>query len=161
MEISNTATTKEGKYLALLPQLAALIDEKVSVTVNLLNLFSALKETMNWFWVGCYYVSDNKLLLGAFQGPTACTRIDFGKGVCGKSWQKREVICVDDVNKFEGHIACSNLTQSELVLPVIVNDEVKMVIDLDSEQLANFNETDVLYMNKVITIIKNHKLIID
>ena len=119
------------------------------------NIMSALKYGMDFFWVGLYFVKNNELILGPFQGTVACTRIGFGKGVCGYAWEHKKTIVVDNVNDFEGHIACSSATQSEIVLPVFdKNGKVIMVLDIDSEHLAHFTDIDELYLKQVIAIIE-------
>ena len=159
MEIILKERSKEAKYKELLPQLEALMDPKVSNTVNLLNLFAALKYNMNFFWAGCYIVKNNQLELGPFQGPTACTTIAYGKGVCGRCWELKKEVLVDNVHEFDGHIACSSESNSELVLPVILEDEVKMILDFDSEHFAYFNNVDVTYLGEVVEIIKRYNLV--
>ena len=123
-ELNITATTKEGKYKKLLPQLSALIGEERDMIANMANICAALKYGMDFFWVGFYLVKNDQLVLGPFQGPVACMRISKGKGVCGTSWQKGETIIVADVEKFPGHIACSALSKSEIVIPFF--DKEKM-----------------------------------
>ena len=122
---------------------------------NMANICAALKFGMNFFWVGFYLVKNNQLVLGPFQGPVACTRINLGKGVCGTSWQKKEIIIVEDVEKFPGHIACSSLSKSEIVLPLF-DDQKKVVgvFDVDSDELNSFDKTDELYLDKIINLLK-------
>jgi L-methionine (R)-S-oxide reductase len=110
---------------------------------------------MNFLWIGVYFVKGEELVLGPFQGPVACTRIGYGKGVCGAAWQRKEVIIVEDVDKFPGHIACSSLSRSEIVLPVYKNYEVAMILDVDSEHLANFDGTDRAELQKVVYLIES------
>lgn len=149
------ATTKEGKYKELIPQLKALLEGETDLIANLGNICAALKFGMNFFWVGFYFVKNNELVLGPFQGPVACTRIKIGKGVCGTSWQKNEVIIVPDVEKFEGHIACSSLSKSEIVLPIYnIKNECIGVLDIDSEELATFDEVDEKLLMEVLKLIK-------
>lgn len=145
--------SKEEQYIALLPQIQALIEGEEDLVANLANVAAALKEQFNWWWVGFYLVKDNELVVGPFQGPVACTRIKKGRGVCGTSWQKSETIIVDDVEKFPGHIACSSFSKSEIVVPVIRNGEVVAVLDADSEHLAHYNETDKLFLEKLVELI--------
>ena len=158
--ITVSGNTKKEKYESLLPQIKALVEGETDTIANLSNIVAALKYGMNYFWVGIYFVkevADNKreLLLGPFQGPIACTRIAYGKGVCGKSWESKQTIIVDDVEKFPGHIACSSLSKSEIVLPAFNNDgTVKLILDVDSEHFANFDETDEIYLKQVIQIIE-------
>lgn len=148
--------TKEEIYQSLIPQINALIEGEPDLVANLANVTAALKEQFGWLWVGFYLVKpfgsaqDNELVLGPFQGPVACTRIKRGRGVCGTSWQKAETLIVDDVEKFPGHIACSSLSRSEIVIPIIRNNEVIGVLDVDSEALAHFDETDKVYLEKII-----------
>lgn len=141
---------REGIYNEVIPQIEALISGEHDIIANLANITAALKEAMGFFWVGFYIVKDEELVLGPFQGPVACTRIQKGKGVCGASWLKKMTIIVPDVDKFPGHIACSSLSRSEIVLPVFKNDEVAMVLDLDSIHLNDFSETDKKYLSIII-----------
>ena len=119
------------------------------------NICAALKFGMDFFWVGFYLVKNDQLVLGPFQGPVACTRINLGKGVCGTSWQKKEIIIVEDVEKFPGHIACSSLSKSEIVLPLFdAEKNVIGVFDVDSDELNSFDKTDEIYLNKIINLLK-------
>lgn len=152
--ISISGTTKEERYASLLPQLKALADDDAGQLAILGNIMSALKYSMNFFWAGLYEVKDNTLILGPFQGPVACTKIAFGKGVCGYAWEQKKVIIVPDVNAFAGHIACSSETQSEIVVPVFDNNNVKMVLDIDSEKPSNFDSTDEKWLKEVALIIE-------
>lgn len=147
--------TKQEKYESLIPQIKALIETEADLTANLGNVCAAIKFGLGFFWVGFYLVKNNQLVLGPFQGPVACTRINKGKGVCGVSWQNKEVIIVEDVDKFPGHIACSALSKSEIVLPVF-NDakEVIGVFDLDSEEYSTFDKTDEKYLKQILDLIK-------
>jgi L-methionine (R)-S-oxide reductase len=138
-----------------LPQLKALVTGESNVVANLANLMAALKQSMDFFWVGVYFVENDSLVLGPFQGPVACTRIGFGKGVCGSSWKEQKVLIVEDVDAFPGHIACSSLSKSEIVLPAFKNNKVWLVLDVDSEKLAAFDETDQKYLGEVIKIIES------
>jgi L-methionine (R)-S-oxide reductase len=149
-----STSDKEETYNTLLPQLEALVAGESDVIANLSNIAAALKQSMNFFWVGFYLVKEQQLVLGPFQGPIACTRIDIGKGVCGTSWQKRETIVVADVEKFPGHIACNSASKSEIVLPAYKDGEVYLVLDVDSDSLAAFNETDKSYLERVMRIIE-------
>lgn len=149
----HTNQDKAGIYNDLLPQLKALIVAEDPAISNISNLIAALKQTFQWWWIGVYFVHENELLLGPFQGPLACTRIAFGKGVCGISWQQKKSIMVDDVNQFPGHIACSSESKSELVIPVWYGNEIIAVLDIDSEQLADFNETDRQNMEHIADLI--------
>jgi GAF domain-containing protein len=144
-ELKLTATTKEEKYIEILPQIKALVETENDVVANLANVCAALKFSFDFFWVGFYLVKNNQLVLGPFQGPIACTRINFGKGVCGTAWQKKEIIIVDDVDDFPGHIACSSLSKSEIVLPIFDNqNNVIGVLDVDSDNLNSFDQTDAI-----------------
>lgn len=153
-----TGTTKKERYESLLPQIKALAEGESDHIANLSNIMSALKYGMDFFWVGVYFVKDlspSQLVLGPFQGPVACTRIAFGKGVCGKCWAEKKTIIVEDVEQFPGHIACSSLSRSEIVLPAFdKNGNVTLVLDVDSEQPATFDETDKVYLEQVIKIIE-------
>lgn len=151
--------TKEEVYQSLIPQIKALLEGEPDLIANLANVSAALKEQFGWLWVGFYLVrpsgsaQEDELVLGPFQGPVACTRIKKGRGVCGTSWQKAETLIVDDVEKFPGHIACSSLSRSEIVVPIIRNNEVIGVLDVDSEALAQFDETDKKYLEHIIDVI--------
>ena len=142
--------TKEEQYEALLPQIKGLLEGEPDLIANLANVAAALKEQFGWLWVGFYLVKDNELVLGPFQGPVACTRIRKGKGVCGASWEKAEVLIVPDVEKFPGHIACSSQSRSEIVLPLLKEGSVIGVLDVDSADLNTFDETDKSYLNDII-----------
>lgn len=148
--------SKAEKYLQLLPQLEALVSGENDTIANIANLMAALKQTFNFWWVGVYFVKNEELVLGPFQGPIACTRIKKGKGVCGTAWQNAKTIVVPDVDQFPGHIACSSLSRSEIVVPVFNNkNEVIMIIDVDSEALNAFDETDATYLEKIAQLISN------
>ncbi|MCK6649935.1 MAG: GAF domain-containing protein [Bacteroidia bacterium] len=150
-----TGTSKQEKYESLLPQIKALVEGESDYIANISNIMSALKFGMNWFWVGVYFVKDEQLVLGPFQGPIACTRIAFGKGVCGTSWKEKKTIIVEDVEQFPGHIACSSLSRSEIVVPAFdKNGNVTLVLDVDSEHLATYDETDKKYLEQIIRIIE-------
>lgn len=145
-----TGTTKVEKYESILPQISALIAGEENLIANLANVSAALKAVFGWFWVGFYLVDNHEeLVLGPFQGPIACTRIRKGKGVCGTSWQNAECLIVDDVEKFPGHIACSAQSKSEIVIPLVKNDNVFGVLDIDSDCLASFDESDKKYLEKI------------
>jgi GAF domain-containing protein len=153
--------TKAEQYESLIPQIKGLLDGEPDLIANLANTVGALKEQFDWLWVGFYLVksaaktSENEeLVLAPFQGPVACTRIRKGKGVCGTSWEKTQTIIVPDVEKFPGHIACSSLSRSEIVVPVIRNNKVIAVLDADSEQLHQFDETDKIYLEKIVELIE-------
>lgn len=151
---SVSGATKKEKYESLLPQIKALVEGESDYIANLSNIMSALKFGMDFFWVGIYFVKKEQLVLGPFQGPVACTRINFGKGVCGTAWKEKKTILVEDVDQFPGHIACSSLSKSEIVLPAFdKNGDVTLILDIDSEHLATFDETDRFYLEQVMTII--------
>ncbi len=149
-----TSADKKEQYQSLLPQIAALLYGEPDLVANLANICAALKEQFKWFWVGFYLVKDGELVLGPFQGPVACTRIAKGKGVCGVSWAKAETLIVPDVDEFPGHIACSSLSRSEIVIPLFYDNEVVGVLDVDSEDLAKFDETDAEYLEQVVKLVK-------
>jgi GAF domain-containing protein len=151
--IISSNQNKEQVYLALLPQIKALVTGESNLTANLANISAALKQTFNWWWVGFYWVENNELVLGPFQGPIACTRIKKGKGVCGTSWLNQQTIVVPDVEKFPGHIACSAASKSEIVVPIIKNNVVVGVLDCDSEHLNHYDETDRIYLEQLGEII--------
>ncbi len=149
-DLSIILGTKEEQYIALLPQIAGLTEGEPDLIANLANISAALKEQFGWLWVGFYLVKNDELVLGPFQGPVACTRIKIGRGVCGKAWADAKTLMVDDVEKFPGHIACSSLSRSEIVVPCLVNDNVIAVLDADSEHLSSFDETDKIYLEKIV-----------
>lgn len=140
---------KEEQYRTLLPQLEALVAAEPDITANLANITAALKQTFDFFWVGFYLVKDGVLVLAPFQGPLACTRIKRGKGVCGTAWQEARTMVVPDVDLFPGHIACSSASKSEIVVPIIKGGEVIGVLDVDSDSLNSFDETDALYLGRL------------
>ena len=146
--------TKEEQYQTLLPQIKGLLEGEPDLIANLANVTAALKEQFNWLWVGFYLVKHNELVLGPFQGPVACTRIKKGRGVCGKSWEDKKTLIVADVEKFPGHIACSSLSRSEIVIPIFKNNEVTAILDVDSEALDQFDETDKKYLEEIVSLIK-------
>lgn len=148
--------SKAEQYETLLPQIKALINGEPDLVANLANISAALKEQFNWFWVGFYIVKKDELVLGPFQGPVACTRIQKGRGVCGSSWAEARTLIVADVEKFPGHIACSSLSKSEIVVPVIRNSKVVAVLDVDSDELNNFDETDQRFLEEVVSWIENN-----
>lgn len=148
-----TRGTKEEQYESLLPQIKALLEGEPDLIANLANVVAALKEQFNWLWVGFYLVKNDELVLGPFQGPVACTRIKKGKGVCGTSWARAETVIVPDVEKFPGHIACSSLSRSEIVIPMIRNDKVVGVFDADSIKLSQYDNIDQKYLQQIIDLI--------
>ncbi len=146
--------TKEEQYKELIPQIKGLLEGEPDLVANLANVCAALKEQFGWLWVGFYIVKSNELVLGPFQGPVACTRIRKGKGVCGTAWAEAKTMIVPDVEKFPGHIACSSLSKSEIVVPVIRNNEVLAVLDVDSIDLNTFDETDQRFLEEIISLIE-------
>lgn len=144
---------KKTQYEALIPQIQGLLTGETNLVANLANVAAALKEQFNWFWVGFYWVIEDELVLGPFQGPVACTRIKKGRGVCGTSWEKEQTIIVEDVEKFPGHIACSSASKSEIVVPIFHLGKVMGVLDVDSSELAQFDSIDQLYLEKIVGII--------
>ena len=145
------SSDKAAKYRTLLPQIETLIAGESDLIANLSNIAAALKQTFDFLWVGFYIVKGDELVLGPFQGPIACTRIAFGKGVCGSSWKEKKTIVVQDVDLFPGHIACSSASRSEIVIPVFNGSEVTMVLDVDSDQLGAFDETDQLFLESLLS----------
>ena len=152
--ILSTSSDKKDRYQVLIPQLQSLVEGENDQIANLSNLAAALKEAMNFFWVGFYFVKEGQLVLGPFQGPIACTRIDYGKGVCGAAWKSKETMVVRDVDAFPGHIACNSSSRSEIVLPAFRNGEVALVLDVDSDKYDDFDDIDRLALSKVIKIIE-------
>ena len=141
---------KITQYQSLVPQIKALLEGEPDLVANMGNITAALKEQFNWLWVGFYVVKDNDLVLAPFQGPVACTRIRKGRGVCGTCWQNAATLIVPDVEQFPGHIACSSLSRSEIVIPVFKNGEVVAVLDADSELLQHFDTTDQLFLEEIV-----------
>jgi L-methionine (R)-S-oxide reductase len=144
---------KEEEYQSLIPQLKGLLTGETDLIANMANVAAALKEQFGWLWVGFYVVKNNELVLAPFQGPVACTRIQKGRSVCGSSWQQAATLIVPDVEKFPGHIACSSLSRSEIVVPAIKNGEVVAVLDVDSEAYSSFDDTDKRYLEEVVGLI--------
>ena len=153
-DLQITAGTKQEQYETLVPQIKALLCGEPDLIANLANVSAALKEQFGWLWVGFYLVKNDELVLGPFQGPVACTRIKKGRGVCGKAWADAKTLIVDDVEKFPGHIACSSLSKSEIVVPIIRNNQVIGVLDVDSEFLSQFDETDKKFLEEIVEGIK-------
>ncbi len=149
-----TGLSREKTYQEIIPQIKALVAHESDLIANLANIAAALKEALGFFWIGFYIVKGDELVLGPFQGPVACTRISKGKGVCGTSWATKKSILVPDVEQFPGHIACNSLSKSEIVFPALKNGEVFLVLDIDSEKLSDFTETDEKYLNELITLIE-------
>jgi GAF domain-containing protein len=145
--------SKEQQYRALIPQIKGLVTGEPDLVANLANIAAALKEQFDFFWVGFYLVKDDELVLGPFQGPVACTRISKGRGVCGASWAQANTIIVPDVEKFPGHIACSSISKSEIVVPLFKNNEVWGVLDVDSDQYNSFDETDAQFLQEILALI--------
>jgi len=148
-----SGNTKKEKYQSLLPQVKALVEGEKDLIANISNIIAALKYGMNFFWVGIYFVKDNELVLGPFQGPVACTRIALGKGVCGTVWKEKQTMIVEDVEKFPGHITCSTASKSEIVVPCFKKEEVFAVLDVDSDKISDFDETDKKYLEMISEII--------
>jgi L-methionine (R)-S-oxide reductase len=151
--VSRSADRKE-RYQTLIPQLESLVAGENDLIANLSNIVAAIKQTQDFFWVGFYFVKGDQLVLGPFQGPVACTRIDFGKGVCGKAWKEKQTILVPDVDKFPGHIACSSASRSEIVLPALKNHSVALILDVDSDKPDDFNDIDEKALGQVIKIVE-------
>jgi GAF domain-containing protein len=145
---------KEEKYLSLIPQIHSLISGEKNLIANLANIAAALKEQFGWLWVGFYIIEGDELVLGPFQGPVACTRIPKGKGVCGHAWQTNQAIVVPDVEAFPGHIACSSLSKSEIVLPIYKNQTIWGIMDVDSTELNSFDELDLHFLSDILAMIK-------
>jgi GAF domain-containing protein len=152
LTILKTAS-KEEKYQSIIPQIKALVEGEDDLIANLANVCAALKEQFGWFWVGFYLVKNEELVLGPFQGPVACTRIKKGKGVCGASWQREEVLVVPNVDEFPGHIACASASKSEIVLPFYLGGQIVGVLDVDSEYLSHFDDVDTIYLNEILRLI--------
>lgn len=146
--------TREQQYKALIPQIHGLLEGEPDLIANLANIAAALKEQFGWFWVGFYLVKNDELVLGPFQGPVACTRIRKGRGVCGSSWAQAKTLVVPDVEKFPGHIACSSLSRSEIVVPLIQDGVVRGVLDVDSEEWNSFDTVDQLFLEQVVALIR-------
>jgi L-methionine (R)-S-oxide reductase len=148
------STDKQEQYQSLIPQLEALLYGESDVIANQANICAALKEQFKWFWVGFYTVKGGELVLAPFQGPVACTRIAKGKGVCGTAWEQGKTLIVPDVDAFPGHIACSSLSRSEIVIPVYHNDQVIGVLDVDSEELDQFDKIDAQYLEQIVKLLQ-------
>ncbi|WP_026769088.1 GAF domain-containing protein [Asinibacterium sp. OR53] len=152
-DLSIAQGTKQEQYESLIPQIKGLLEGEPDQVANLANVAAALKEQFGWFWVGFYLVKGDELVLGPFQGPVACTRIRKGRGVCGTSWAQASTLIVPDVEKFPGHIACSSLSKSEIVVPLFKGDEVIGVLDVDSDELDQFDETDRHFLETIVALI--------
>ena len=155
LQILDDGSSKEEKYNNLVVQIDVLTYSEPDLIANLANVAAALKQTFRFFWVGFYLVKDRMLVLGPFQGPIACTRISYGKGVCGTAWKERKTIIVPDVTLFPGHIACNSESKSEIVVPMFSGDEVIGVLDIDSNRLNDFDETDKFFLEEIVNSIKN------
>lgn len=146
--------TREVIYKSLLPQIESLIGHETDLTANMANICAVIKEAFGFFWVGFYLVKEEELVLGPFQGPVACTRIRFGRGVCGTAWKEGRTIIVPDVEQFSGHIACSSESKSEIVIPLYTHENsIIGVLDIDSDELNTFNDADALYLTKIINLL--------
>jgi len=152
-DLSIHTGTKEEQYQSLIPQIKGLLEGEPDLVANLANTVAALKEQFGWLWVGFYLVKNDELVLAPFQGPVACTRIRRGRGVCGTSWAEAKTLIVPDVEKFPGHIACSSLSRSEIVVPVIRNGEVIGVLDVDATEPARFDTVDQQYLEQIVGFI--------
>ena len=141
--------SKKELYENLLPQIKSLVEGETDLIANMANVSACLKDTFNFWWVGFYRVEGEELVLGPFQGPLACTRIRKGKGVCGTAWREAKTMIVPDVDAFPGHIACSSLSRSEIVVPIVKDGKVTAVLDIDSEKLATFDQTDQKYLEQL------------
>ncbi len=144
---------KAEQYQSLIPQIKGLLEGETDLVANMANVVAALKEQFGWLWVGFYVVKEGELVLAPFQGPVACTRIKKGRGVCGSSWTQAKTLIVPDVEKFPGHIACSSLSRSEIVVPVIRNDEVVAVLDVDSNEYDQFDTIDQQYLEEIVGLV--------
>ena len=144
---------KTEQYRSLIPQIKGLLEGETDLVANMANVVAALKEQFGWLWVGFYMVKNDELVLAPFQGPVACTRIKKGRGVCGSSWAQVKTLIVPDVEKFPGYIACSSLSRSEIVVPIVRNNEVVAVLDVDSTEYDQFNTTDQQYLEEIISLV--------
>lgn len=148
---------KAEKYSIALKQISSLLESENDFIANLSNIVAVLHHTFGFWWTGFYLIKGNELVLGPFQGPVACTRIGYGKGVCGTSWKEQKTMIVPDVHQFPGHIACSAESNSEIVVPVFNNHKIEMVLDIDSKAFNNFDETDQTYLEKIVALIYSTK----
>lgn len=144
---------KENRYQDLYRQIAAVVADEADMIANMANVSALLHETFGFWWTGFYIVRDGQLVLGPFQGPVACTRIRYGKGVCGTAWKQKSAIIVPDVHQFPGHIACSSLSNSEIVVPMLVGDDVFAVLDIDSKEFSTFDATDQLWLERIVQLL--------
>ena len=147
------AMDKESRYREMLSAIAAITEKETNIIANLANITAVIKEFFGFLWVGFYFVENGELILGVFQGPPACTRIAYGKGVCGKAWEEQRTIIVADVEKFPGHIACSSKSKSEIVVPVFKDGKITMLLDIDSDKLNTFDDIDRQYLEELVKII--------
>src|SRR5690606_28779800 len=152
-EIHSLSGTKTEQYEGLMEQVKALFSAETDALAKLSNLLALLHHQFQWFWTGIYLVRQNQLVLGPFQGPVACTRIDKGRGVSGTAWQQAASLIVADVHQFPGHIACNSASRSEIVIPILQNDQVVAVLDVDSKELAHFDQTDQYYLEQIAALI--------
>ena len=144
---------KHDRYSVLYSQIRSLLDSESDLIANMANVSSMIHHTFGFWWTGFYIVKDGQLVLGPFQGPLACTRINYGKGVCGTSWERKETVIVPDVDLFPGHIACSSLSRSEIVVPLFRGEDVYAVLDIDSKELSTFDETDKEWLEKITSLL--------
>ena len=144
---------KIEQYELLYEQIKALINKESDIIANMANVAAIIHETFNFWWTGFYRIIDNELVLGPFQGPIACTRIAYGRGVCGTAWKEKKTIVVEDVHQFPGHIACSSASKSEIVVPIFKNNQVVAVLDIDSEKLATFDNIDKEWLEKLVELL--------
>ena len=158
-DLKNSGGNKEEQYAMLLPQVVSLVEGESDRIAGMANMAAALAQTFGFFWVGFYRVIGDKLVLGPFQGPIACTRIAFGKGVCGTAWKRAETVIVPDVDAFPGHIACNSASRSEIVVPVKADGEVIAVLDIDSDRLGAFDEVDQRYLEQLVALLTAHRAI--
>ncbi len=152
--IISAAADKKSKYDTLVPQIKALTEDESDLVANLANVCAALKQTFDFFWVGFYIVKNEQLVLGPFQGPLACTRIGYGKGVCGTTWKEGKTILVPDVEQFPGHIACSSASKSEIVIPGFLDGKVFLVLDVDSDKLNDFDDEDARGLEAIVRCVE-------
>jgi L-methionine (R)-S-oxide reductase len=152
-DLSIIKGSKEEQYSSLLPQIKGLLEGEDDLVANLANIAAALKEQFGWLWIGFYLVKEGELVLGPFQGPVACTRIRKGRGVCGAAWAEAKTLIVPDVEKFPGHIACSSLSRSEIVVPILKDGEVVAVLDADSAELDTYDETDQRFLETIVGLV--------
>lgn len=145
--------TKKDQYIGLVPQIRGLVTGETNQIANLANIAAALKEQFNFFWVGFYLIEGEQLVLGPFQGPVACTRIQYGRGVCGTSWKENKTIIVPNVEEFPGHIACSSLSKSEIVIPIYQDNSIIGILDVDSDELHAFDEIDAQYLTEIVSLL--------